>query len=184
MTGQIELIEAEKDLASKIVFDHDGYVRLEYKEATENGELAAALMRSLMAREAIPPTRIGYFTDPDYNPSKSKSSRADLFLQNAGTLEEMFQHGHFLPYLYYFIYGADLPATIRDVFFAKAQDIFVEANQLIQLARSQARELRRGHFPRDYRLPDLFYQLALDCGCEEWNARSVREAVMEVVREK
>ena len=41
-------------------------------------------------------------------------------------------------------------------------------------------EIRSTHSPKDYRLPDVFYQLALDCGRDEWDARSFREAVMKV----
>jgi hypothetical protein len=181
MIGQIELTEAEKDLASKIVFDLEKYNRLERDAAIENGELSAALMQSLMDREAIPANRLRYFTDAAYNPGKSTSSRADLFLRNAGTVEEMFRHGHFaLLYLSYFVYGADLPTALKEAFFAKAQKYFGTTEQLIQLARQQVRELHRVPNSQDYSYPDAFYQLALDCGCEEWDARAVRQAVMAV----
>lgn len=181
MIGQIELTKTEQELASKIVFDHEKYVRLEREQAIENGELAAALMHSLMRRKAIPESRLRYFLDPEYNPAKSKYSRADLFLRNAGSVEEMYRHGQFaLLYLSYFVFGADLPIATKDAFFAKAQDHWIKTDDLVQLARKQVRELHRIHNPQDYRYPDAFYQLALDCGCEEWDARAVREAVMAV----
>lgn len=178
MIGQIELTEEEQELADKIVFDNERYVRLEREQAIENGELSAALMYSLLNRGAIPQTRLRYFEDPAFNPGKSKESRAGIFLGNAKTHEAMYRHGHFLPYLRYFVYGADLPTDIKETFFAKVQYHFVTTQELVKLARDQARNLRRASSPQDYKLPDSFYQLALDCGCEEWDARTVREAVM------
>ena len=180
MIGQIELTEAEQELASRIVFDQEKYVRLESAQAIENGELAATLMQSLMDRKAIPANRVRYFAAPDYNPSNSKASRADLFLRNARTVAAMYRHGHFLPYLRYFVYGADLPDAVKEAFLAKAQDHFVTMEQLVQLARCHVRNLRPARSQQDYKLPDTFYQLALDCGCEEWDARAVRDAVMRV----
>jgi hypothetical protein len=52
MIGQIELTNAEQEFVSKIVFDHETYVRLEREQAIENGELAAVLMQCLMDRQA------------------------------------------------------------------------------------------------------------------------------------
>jgi hypothetical protein len=124
MTGQIDLTEAERMLADGIVFDVLN-TRLEFKQAIVNGETAASLMHSLMKREAIPQSRLLYFADADYNPGKSKAPRADLFLRNAGTVEEMYRHPHLLPYLPYFVYGADLPPALKDAFLAKAKDYWV-----------------------------------------------------------
>jgi hypothetical protein len=46
MIGQIELTEAEQEIANQIVFDHSGSVSLEYEEVIANGELAADLRHS------------------------------------------------------------------------------------------------------------------------------------------
>ena len=91
MIGQIELIAAEQELAGEIVFDVLT-TRLEYEQGIKNGELAACIMESLMNRKAIPESRWLYFTDADYKPGKSKASRADLFLRNARTVEQMHRH--------------------------------------------------------------------------------------------
>jgi hypothetical protein len=72
MIGQIELTEAEQELANKIVFDQEKYVRLEAEQAIKNGELTATLMRSLMACKAIPGPRLRYFADADYNTGISR----------------------------------------------------------------------------------------------------------------
>src|SRR5450756_2001590 len=105
MIGQIELNEAEQELANKIVFDLERYVRLERPEVIANGEMAAALLHSLMDRKAILTVRWRWFTDPEYNPGQSKGSRADIFLRKARTAEQMYRHGDFaLNYLRYFVY--------------------------------------------------------------------------------
>jgi len=178
MIGQIELTKAEQKLASKIVFD---LVRLEYKQAIENGELAAALMQSLLDRNAIPENRLRYFADPEYNPGRSKSSLREIFLRNAGTTKEMYRHPHFaMYYLNYFVYGADLPLAVKEAFFAKTQEHFVTRSQLVEFARHLVRSYNLVRYPQNYRLNDMFYQLALDCDCDESDARAVREAVMRV----
>jgi hypothetical protein len=133
-----------------------------------------------MNRKAIPERRRLYFFDAEYNPGNAKASRADLFLRNAKTSEAMFRHPHFLPYLRYFVYGADLPSDLKAAFFEKAQDHWVEPNQLVQLARSLVRTFNVPRYPQNYRLPDTFYQLALDCGCQEGVALVVRRAIMKV----
>jgi len=178
MIGQIELTEREQELASKIAFD---LARLEYEQAIENGELAAVLMRSLMDRNAIPKNRLLYFVDRNYNPGKSKSSRYEIFLRNAGTDEEIYRHPHFaMYYLKYFVYGADLPLAVKEAFFKKAHEHFVTQTQLVQFACHLVRSSNLVRYPQNYRLNDAFYQLALDSECEELDARAVRNAVMRV----
>jgi hypothetical protein len=179
LIGQIELTEAEQELARKIAFDLDN-IRLEHEQAIENGELAATLMQCLIDRKAIPENRLRYFGDPDYNPNNAKASKANLFLRNAKTLEQMYRHPNFVRYLKYFVYGADLPPAIKEAFFAKAQEHFVTSEELVQLARSLVRNFYLIRYPRAHNLPDTFYQLALDCGCDQWDARRVREAIMKL----
>ncbi len=179
MIGQIELTEAEKILANRIVFDVLN-TRMDSTQTRDNGELAAALIESLLKRTAIPECRWLYFVEADYNPGRSKVSRADAFLTNAKTVEAMYRHPHFLPYLRYFVYGADLPPALKEEFLALAQDYWVKPAQLTELARSLVRKYQIPRPPQNYRLKDAFYQLALDCGCEEGLARAVRDAVRAV----
>lgn len=178
MIGQIELTPAEQKLAGKIVFDLDH--RMEHKEVNENGERAASLMKMLMERKAIPELRLRYFTDPDYNPGRGNESRFTYFKNNAGCADEVVRHPHFLPYLHYFIFGADLPLELKQEFQKKAEDYWVKAGELAKLAQQLVRKYNLERHPRNYRLKEVFYQLALDCGCTEGTARSVREAVMKV----
>lgn len=116
MIGQVHLTKAEQKLVGRLVLDHAGSVRLEYEETIANGELAATLMQSLIAHKVIPECRLRYFVDPEYNVSNSKSSKHSLFLRNARTDAEMYRHPHFLPYLRYFIFGANLQTPSRRSF--------------------------------------------------------------------
>jgi hypothetical protein len=180
MIGQIELTAAEQKLVDQVVLDHAGSVRLDYEETIANGELAAALVKSLLARKAIPESRLRYFADREYNIGNPKASIRELFLRASRTDEVMYRHPNFLKYLHYFVFGSDLPASVKEAFLARFKESDGDRKQLVQLGRNQYRELIRARSPQDYRLPDAFYQLALDCGCDQWDARSVRDAVKRV----
>jgi hypothetical protein len=175
MIGQIELTANEQDLVNQILFGHAR--NLEYEETIANGERSATLVQSLLDREAIPEVRMRYFTDPEYHISNPKASLYELFLRNTRTAAEMYRHPHFLPYLHYFVFGADLPQGVKETFLARYLESDGDREQLADLARSQLRELMRTRPPQDYKLPESFYQLALDCGCEQWDARAVRNAL-------
>lgn len=179
MIGQIELTPAEQKLAEQIVFDVL-QKPLEYEQTLENGERAAALANSLMKRKAIPEERLRYFTDPEYNPGPGKASRFERFRNNAGGTDEVLRHPHFLPYLHYFIYGADLPTALKQELQQKAEDRWVKPGEVAKIAQQLVRKYNLERHPMNYRLKEVFYQLALDSGCTEGTARSVREAVMKV----
>ena len=179
MIGQIELTPAEQRLAEQIVFDVL-QKPLEYEETQENGERATSLANSLMKRKAIPEERLRYFMDPEYNPGPGKASRFERFRNNAGGADEVLRHPHFLPYLHYFIYGANLPAALKQELQRKAEDHWVKSGDAAKFAQQLVRKYNLARHPMNYRLKEVFYQLALDCGCTEGTARSVRGAVMKV----
>ncbi len=179
MVGPIELTPAEQDLASKIIFDVLNHP-MEDDEWQENGERASALMQRLMEREAIPEPRRRYFTDPEYNPNRGKESRFTYFKRNAGSADKVLRHPHFLPYLHYFIYGADLPPALKHEFEQKASDYWIKGSDLAKFAQHLVRKYNIERHPTNYRLKDDFYQLALDAGCDEETARRVRDAATKV----
>ncbi len=175
MVGKIELTDSERELAEKIVFDRDKYYSLECKDVILNGELSFILMQSLREREAIPIPRWKYFIDPTYNVSNRKRSKMEIFRQTEGSEQKMYCHGAFaMKYLRYFIFGANLPDVVKDEFLAHSQEFLISSEDLLKLARTQVRrEGLKGRF-------EEFYQLALDCGRPQWEAASVREAVMKI----
>ncbi len=177
MIGKVELTADEQALVDRMAFDHDEIVALEHEAWLANGEMAASLFERLSKRQAIPEVRLRYFADPEYNPRNPKASRFELFLRNAKTREEVLRHAHFIPYLRYFVFGANLPARIKQAFLGEFQEHNGDIEPLVRLARMLYRELKRTPHPQDYTLPEDFYQLALDCGCARWDAKRIRDAV-------
>jgi hypothetical protein len=177
--GRIDLTETEEALLREIVFDPP--TDFGPDKSYHNGELATALLKSLMERKAIPQARLRYFADPAYHAENTKSSRYELFLRKVRSDEEMYCNPHFLKYLRYFIEGAQLPELIQETFYKKAQEHFIKVGELSSFARGLVREMRRRADALDsYKLPDNFYKLALDCGCDAGDAQAIRRAVMQV----
>jgi hypothetical protein len=56
----------------------------------------------------------------------------------------------------------------------------VKPGDVAKFAQQLVRKYNLERHPMNYRLKEVFYQLALDCGCTEGTARSVRDAVMKV----
>lgn len=80
---QTELTEEEQALFDSIDFDA---TRNDFHAvAQKNGKKAAALARSLFARNAIPNARLRYFTDPDLFPGGRGRSHKQVFNDNGRT---------------------------------------------------------------------------------------------------
>jgi hypothetical protein len=88
--------------------------------AQTNGELALALMMSLLARNAIPEVRLKYFKDPAYRTGRVKGSYRNLFERNKTVGDDIFRHPNFLRHLRHFLFGAELPDKVIDAFSSKA----------------------------------------------------------------
>lgn len=170
----IELTPQEKALADQIEFEA---LHLEdHIHAEANAQLAVELMRSLMARDAIPEQRRKYFGDPTYYPGGRGSSRKQMFERHGCRGEAILRHPHFLAYLRYFIHGADLPTQIAAEFRAAVEECgMVTSSDVVPLghkARRLARQL--GLAPHDAR--EEFFKLALDCGLSPGTAIAIRES--------
>lgn len=175
--GKIHLTADEDEILTQVRFPARG-ASLEFEENERNGRLVSRLIKSLLAREAIPRVRMRFYADPEFNPSHPGCSRREMFLRSTHSDEQAYRHQAFLRYLHYFIHGPDLPEDIKDKFFETASEHFVEVNELEEKARWLIRTSDVQRYPRDYELHEKFYQLALDCGCAEGDARRVRKAVM------
>jgi hypothetical protein len=175
--GKIDLTADEERVLAQIKFPARG-VALECDDGERNGELVAELIHALLNRKGIPEVRLRYYADSEYNPSHPKTSRREFFLRNAGNDEAAYRHPHFLKYLHYFVYGADLPEKIKGLFQETASESFVKPQNLVDRVRWLIRSSDIERYPRDYELHDKFYQLALDCECFEGDARRVRSTVM------
>ena len=145
-----------------------------------NGDLVVQLINRLLKRKAIPDQRLGYFSDPVYNVGGRGISRRDAFIQKGHDDESVMRHGHFLKYLYYFIYGADLPALVVQAFQRAVEDCGPITSDDIAPLSSKARQLARAHGLNAKEAADQFYKLSLDLGLGPDNAASIRSSVQQV----
>jgi len=75
------------------------------------------------------------------------------------------------------LYGPDLPAEVAGAFRKKVFDIgFVTSSDIVPLG-AFARELTRTNRLDGGHAAEEFFKLALDCGLELYEARSIRDSV-------
>jgi hypothetical protein len=73
MIGQIELTEAEQDLAKKIVFDHEKYIQL-FTTALHNWREPSPHTTHIKSRSRFAPIRSKPSSTPAWTPSSSTTS--------------------------------------------------------------------------------------------------------------
>lgn len=91
---QFQLTEEEQKLADRIEFQ--ALNLKDHIHAERNAQLAVALMRSLMDRDAILEQRRKYFGDADSHPGGRGSSRKQMFERHGCRGEAILRHPHFL----------------------------------------------------------------------------------------
>jgi hypothetical protein len=140
----IDLTEAEKALVARIDLrmshpDADaGHVAYE-----ANKQSILALLRSLSERGAIPEERVRYWNDPDYYTGRLKASHKGVFERNGCHGMDIYTHPHFIPYLRYFLYGADLPDAVILKFEEKVGNPdWVSSSDIVPIGK-HARDLAR-----------------------------------------
>lgn len=176
----IELTDAEHGLLRQLTFDIHSLPSSEAVRA--NGEIALALAKGLIERDGIPARRLKYLTEPSCNIGGHGKSRRQQFEQNGTRGDDIARHPHFLPFLRYFIYGADLPsAAIAEFEQAVAACGGVTSGDILPLAKL-AKQLteRQGLEPRS--ASEEFFKLALGCGLSPSQAQPTRDAVRRAKR--
>lgn len=172
----IELTDEEQALRAQLHFNFDD-LRGSSALAVANGERAALLMESLIGRNAIPPVRWVYWTDPSYHHGRIKCSHKGLFERNGTKGREIYEHPHFLKYLKYMLDGSALPARIIERFCERVEDCgHVSGGDAIDLAQHARSDVRQAALEAA-QASEEFYKLALDCGVAEMWANSIREQV-------
>jgi hypothetical protein len=171
----IALTEAEKALVQKIDFDPSGHNADSWRPSADAIE---ELMRSLLARHAIPEARLRFFDDADYRIGGHGRSRLQGFQKNGTDGADIVRHGNFVKYLRYFLYGPALPDSMIEALQRKVTACgkpFTgsDALEVADLARS----LTRSHGLEPHRAAEEFYKLALDCRLDADDARTVRDRV-------
>jgi hypothetical protein len=99
----IELTVEEKALLGRIDFAPASPEKHDPEHWNAVGEAALVLMKSLIARKAIPDVRSKYSTDPDFNVGGRGRSRAEIFQKNGTRGEAIFRHPPF----------SEIPALLR-----------------------------------------------------------------------
>jgi hypothetical protein len=171
----IELTQAEQVLLSRIDFHPSHGV-----DWDKMADAVEALMELLLGRNAIPEARLRFIANAKYNVGGHGSSRAEIIERNGRPLT-LFRNPAFLRHLHYCLYGPELDASVIEAFQEKVRkcgepftgsDALEVAHFARQLTRSRSLDL--------YTAPKEFYKLALDCGMDADNARTVRDCVMKV----
>lgn len=170
------LTQAEQELLAAVTFDlPDGYQAVQ-----RNGEAVCALIKSLIARKAIPELRVKWFTDPSYFPGGRGKSRQQMFERNGCRGEDIFRHPHFLDYLRTFLYGANLPEPVIVQFRQAVKDCGqVSSSDIVPLGK-KARAIARVHGLQGHDACEEFYVLALECGIWHSYAEHIRDAVKQL----
>lgn len=171
----IELTEEESALLSGIELDQSG---LDHEQYKLQGPLVLSLLNSLAERNAIPEVRLRYWSDPEYQIGRLKASHKGLFERNGRQGDEIYTHPHFLKYLRYFLFGAQLPASaIAEFEEAVGNPEWVSSGDITDITKGTRRIVREHGLQAE---DEEFYRLALDVGLNQWFAKAVRDAVKQV----
>ncbi len=177
---RISLTEAEQALVSKID------LRLSYRNHDEahvayntNAEPILALLASLNKRDGVPPQRIRYWNDIEYNPGRIKASRKGGFERNNCLGEDIYTHPNFIQHLRYILLGPDLPdAIILDFEKQAGNPEWVSLSDAIPLGK-HARKLVRHYGLDAYQASVEFFKLCLDMGLSPSVASSIMVSVKQ-----
>jgi hypothetical protein len=150
----------------------------EYEQRIEKLEIARSLAQSLIARNAIPLIRVNYFVKPEYNLGNPRSSKKDGFERKGVTGEAIPKHPHFLPYLKYFIYGAELPEPLKQGFYSIKLDSF-DDDDFIEKAwpKMKAYLTANRHLDRNTIAEEIF-KLCLDLEVDLTYAKRLRNKII------
>ena len=128
----IKLTKDEAQFVAMITFDVkdlDHGKRLQAWNANE--EPILRLVESLRRTDAIPEPRRKYWIDPEYNTGRGKRSHKGVFEGNGCSGNDIYRNAAFLPYLRYFLFGANLDKKVIKEF----------EEQVVELHRKVIRDL-------------------------------------------
>ncbi|ATY30607.1 hypothetical protein [Sphingomonas psychrotolerans] len=177
---RLPFTEAEEALVARIDFGQGHNTHTDRHAAfLSNKEPILALLESLSERGAVPDQRLRYWNDPEYQPGRLKGSRKQLFERHNDNAEEIYTHPHFIPYLRYILFGADLPTQVMTEFEAEVGNPeWVSYGDALELG-SFARSLVRRHGLQPHEACEEFFKLSLDLGLSVDESLRIRRTVME-----
>jgi len=145
-----------------------------------NQEPILSILQSLSERDGIPEVRLRYWNDPDYYKGRLKTSHRGVFERNGTRGSEIYIHPHFIPFLRYFLFGADLPDAVITAFEEKVGNPqWVSSSDIVPIGKC-ARDLTRQYLLPVSDTPEEFFKLCLDMGLSLMIAESVMRAVKQV----
>lgn len=145
-----------------------------------NREPILALLKSLHDRSALPASRIRYWKDPACNTGRLKGSNESLFRRHGTYGADIYTDPHFVPFLRYFLFGADLPQNVIEAFEEHVGNPeWVTSGDVVPMGKFARNLTRRFGLERDH-VSEEFFKLCLDMGLDLSIAQSVRRAVMQV----
>lgn len=180
----IELTEEEKGWWDNIraYFSNRELMRRDSGEFLRDqiGEQQVFLTKSLFDRESIPQRRLEWLTNADFFVGKSKKSRWGMICHNAG-----YKKAHLifrLPfwgerYLPFFLGIIDLPQELIDQFRKDASNRMNNGYDMGQMYRGVAKAY---NLKKDD--AEEFYKLAVDCGYDHYDCRTIRNAIFTYLR--
>lgn len=177
--GQIDLTPEEQALWEQIYFAPKSS-RIDHDKLRASIEPAHQLAKSLLARNAIPPIRLRYFTDPEFNIKGRGKSRQAVLERNGISGDAILKHPHFHKYLRYFVLGPDLPTEVIDEFVALVSECGTltsgDTKAFCSLARQQ---VRTADIDRKYAAEEYF-KLGLELEEGGDIAHAVRDSIMRM----
>ena len=174
MGYEVELTKEEAELLIDIELDQS---KLDHERYKQRGPLVLLLLKSLLARNAIPEVRRLYWSDPEYQVRRLKASNKGLFERNGRQGDEIYAHPHFLKYLRYFLFGAQLPeGAISEFEEAVGNPEWVSSDDITDITQGTRKIVRKYGLQTE---DEEFYRLALDVGLSPWFAKSVRDTVKQ-----
>lgn len=176
----LELSEAERALVERID------LRLKHPSHAEgrasylsNQKPILALLKSLHDRSALPKSRIRYWKDPACNTGRLKGSNESLFQRYGTNGADIYTDPHFVPFLRYFLFGADLPPGVIEAFEEHVGNPeWVTSGDVVPMGKF-ARDLTRRFGLERNHASEEFFKLCLDMGLDLSIAQSVRRSVMQ-----
>lgn len=177
---RLQLTENEAATLANIDLEYVSRHRSDGHEAYKtNKKPILTLLQSLSNRNAIPEARLNYWNDARYQKSRIKASHKGLFERNGCTGSDIYTHPHFIRYLRYFLFGAELSDSVISEFEANVGNPqWVTSSDVIPIGKC-ARNLTRRHRLNPHDASEEFFKLCLDMGL----SLSVAEQVMQSVKQ-
>lgn len=143
------------------------------------GEAMLALVRLLLARDAIPPIRWRYFSDPDLHGSGVHRSWELIFNRSRG--EGYFDHPNFHKFVIYFVAGPNITQFEKVEFREIARQFCISNYQeATKKLRNIVRQKVRAGDERD--LQEEYYKQAIETNVNLRDALSLRKIAGDAAR--